>query len=62
MSSEDPKWMSDPAQRYLTPSKEEQALKILRGECPHNRGWIYSGHSHSDAAYVCSMCGKIEYY
>lgn len=50
------------AENWLTPSKEEQAWLILKGECPHNRGWIYEGHGHNSSFYRCALCGKLDDY
>lgn len=52
----------DPAQRWLTPSKEEQTLLILQGKCPHNQGWRWEGPHHNDDAYKCIICGEIDFY
>ena len=46
----------------FTPTKEEQLLLILKGECPHNKGWSYAGPGHNDDAYECKLCGKTEWY
>jgi hypothetical protein len=48
--------------KILTPDKEDQTVLILSGKCPHNKGWVYKGHSHNDDAYSCILCGKLEFY
>ena len=50
------------AEKYLTPSPEEQTFLILQGKCPHNKGWTYDGHSHNDEAYRCRLCGETKWY
>ena len=50
------------ANEWLTPSREEQLALILQGKCPHNQGWRYDGHGHNEEAYVCRMCGQLEWY
>lgn len=47
---------------WLAPTEEEQAILILKGECPHNKGWNYAGHGHNDDAYECRLCGKIKWW
>ena len=54
--------VSDAAERYLTPSEEEQTFRILQGKCPHNDGWNYEGHGHNDDCYSCRLCGQQEWY
>lgn len=49
------------ANRWLTPDLEEQTARTLKGLCPHNKGWLYEGHSHNDDAYKCTLCGEIDY-
>lgn len=46
----------------LTPSKEEQALLILQGKCPHNRGWDHLGYGHNSDAYKCVMCKEMKWW
>lgn len=47
---------------WLTPSLEEQIIRLLSGLCPHNAEWVYDGHSHNESAYRCILCGYIGYY
>ena len=47
---------------WLTPSKEEQLILILKGKCPHNKGWKYDGHGHTDDAYICCLCKELKWY
>lgn len=48
--------------KILTPDKEDQAILILAGKCPHNKGWSYAGHSHNDDLYRCNLCNHREWY
>lgn len=50
------------ADKIFTPSEEEQTLRVLKGLCPHNKGWRYDGHGHNDEAWKCNLCGEIEWY
>lgn len=52
----------DDSPRGLTPSPEEQTLRILRGECPHNMGWTNVGHGHNDEAYECNICREMKFW
>lgn len=52
----------DAAQRWLTPSEEEQTWRILKGLCPHNQGWRYEGHGHNSSFYRCVLCGEMNDY
>jgi hypothetical protein len=45
----------------LTPSEDEQILRILKGLCPHNKGWIYVGFNDCDDAFGCKICNEIIY-
>ena len=54
-------YLSD-IEKFLTPSEEEQTLLILKGECPHNKGWEYTGHGHNDIAYQCRLCNALKFY
>lgn len=49
-------------EKYLTPCEKEQTLLILKGECPHNKGWVYAGHGHNDMAYQCRLCGNMKFH
>ena len=49
-------------ERILTPEPAMQTFLILKGECPHNGGWVHDGHGHNDDAYKCKLCGKIKWY
>jgi hypothetical protein len=51
-----------PVEQWLTPSKEEQLLLILKGECPHNEEWWYDGHGHNSDWFRCSLCGTLKDY
>lgn len=42
----------------LNPTEEEQALRVLQGKCPHNRGWTYFGRYNDDIVYTCNSCGE----
>lgn len=53
---------STTASQIFTPSDEEQTLLILKGLCPHNKGWYYYGHSHNEECWRCAVCGRTEYY
>ena len=53
---------SNQINEVLTPTKEEQVILLLQGKCPHNLGWGYVGHSHNDDAYMCALCGKLEFH
>ena len=53
---------NDNANEWLTPTEEEQAIRILKGECPHNQGWSFEAHGHNDSAYKCRLCGEIGWY
>lgn len=50
------------AHKAFTPSEEEQLILILKGQCPHNKGWLLVGHGHNDDSYKCNLCGKVEWY
>ena len=62
MLSKDHEEFTDPIEKYLTPSKEEQILRSIRGECPHNKGWSFDCICHNSKAYSCNLCGEIEFY
>jgi hypothetical protein len=47
---------------WLTPSEEEQVVRVLKGKCPHNKGWTFYGHGHNDSAYTCNLCGEMDFY
>lgn len=47
---------------WLTPSLEEQVIRILKGLCPHNEGWYYDGHGHNYSVYKCAKCGEEKEY
>jgi len=62
LSNQEITWrLIDDAHGDLTPSPEEQIIRILKGLCPHNEGWSYAGHSHNDDAYKCRLCGDIDF-
>ena len=46
----------------FTPSENEQILLILKGECPHNKGWKFSGHCNYGNVYQCKLCDQLEFY
>lgn len=46
----------------FTPSEEDQTYKILKGLCPHNKGWRYAGHGHNDDAYECKLCLETKWH
>jgi hypothetical protein len=52
----------DDAPSALTPSLEEQTLRILQGKCPHNKGWTDMGHSHNSNAYECKLCSEMRFW
>lgn len=54
--------VDDAANDWLTPSKENQVLAILKGECPHNAGWTFVCSGHNDGMYRCNLCGKEDFY
>ena len=54
--------VQDAAENWLTPTEKEQAWRILKGECPHNKGWHYEGHGHNSSYYRCALCGKMDDY
>jgi hypothetical protein len=50
------------ATKLFTPSEEEQVVRILKGECPHNQGWVHVGHGHNDDAYECRLCDETKWW
>ena len=58
----DPSAFTNNVWRYLTPTAEKQQELISKGECPHNQGFRYEGHSHNDDCYQCLTCGKHFWY
>lgn len=50
------------ATRIFTPSAEEQTLRVLKDQCPHNRGWRWTGHGHNDDCYECRICHESMWY
>lgn len=50
------------ATKLFTPSEEDQTYKILKGLCPHNKGWRYAGHGHNDDAYECKLCLETKWH
>lgn len=50
------------AYELFTPSEQEQMVRILKGECPHNKGWTWSGHGHNDDAYECNICFETKWW
>ena len=50
------------ANRAFTPSEEEQLILILKGQCPHNKGWHWIGHGHNDDTYKCALCKETRDY
>lgn len=50
------------ATELFTPSEEEQVVRILKGECPHNQGWVHVGHGHNDDAYECRLCDETKWW
>lgn len=49
--------MSDErATELFTPSEQQQTMLILKGQCPHNKGWRHVGHGHNDDCYECKLC------
>jgi hypothetical protein len=47
--------MNDPTNN-LTPTKQEQVVLILKGECPHNKGWVHIGYTNKSTVYQCKLC------
>lgn len=46
----------------FTPPEEEQVVRILKGQCPHNQGWTHIGHGHNDDYYECNMCEEMKWW
>lgn len=42
---------------FLTPTKDEQMLLVLKGECPHNKGYSYLNGYADEIVYTCKKCG-----
>lgn len=44
--------------------REETRIKEEKFErqknCQHK--WKYAGHSHNEDAYVCTLCGKVDFW
>lgn len=47
---------SEESDKLFTPSPEMQTMRILKNQCPHNQGWSWDGHGHSDNCYKCNLC------
>jgi len=41
--------------------EESQLARILKGECPHNKEWIYRGKHHADEVFECVSCGHYRF-
>lgn len=39
-------------------TKEEQEIRVLKGLCPHNKGWTYFNRYEDDIVYTCNICGE----
>lgn len=50
------------ATRIFEPIETEQTLRILKGLCPHNQGWRWTGHGHNDDCYECKLCRETMWY
>lgn len=42
--------------KELTPSSEDQIVAILKGKCPHNGLWIFSGKMTGVSIFKCQSC------
>jgi len=49
-------------EKILTPTEEEQIARVLKGLCPHNKGWVFHGFYHNGKVYKCSKCGELTFY
>ena len=50
------------ATELFTPSEQEQIVLILKGQCPHNQGWVHIGHGHNDDVYECVLCDETRWH